>query len=145
MMNLLSVFVLGHGEEHFPFHPPLVHFPIAFYFLELLLLLFWVFRHDPAYLRFAKFAFWSGFVSMLLAIATGFIDAGGLKKILKDEEVREHFIGACSVLLVYGVRALLWLRTSESAKTFKLIQVAGAVIGVAAVAVTAFLGGGLVY
>ena len=64
--------------EHIVFHPPLVHFPIAFYCLELLLLLFWQAKKDPAHLRFARFSFKLGYLFMLAAIVAGLKDAGGL-------------------------------------------------------------------
>ena len=66
--------------ENIVFHPPLVHFPIAFYCLELLLLLFWRAKKDPAHLRFARFSFNLGYLFMLAAIVAGLKDAGGLAK-----------------------------------------------------------------
>jgi len=144
--NLLSFFVLAHGDkEMFHFHPPLVHFPIALYFLELLLLVIWAVKHEDDYRRFARFSFWIGYVLMFFTMAAGLIDAGGIKGIRGDEDVREHFIGACVVLLVYTARAFYWKLSDPASKRYRLFLVVGAVIGVSAVAVTAFLGGELVY
>ncbi|MBI3999808.1 MAG: hypothetical protein HY351_04255, partial [Candidatus Omnitrophica bacterium] len=61
-----------------PVHPMLVHFPIAFYFLELILLCGWAKRQDENYLNFARFTFRLGYLFMILAIVMGFLDAGGI-------------------------------------------------------------------
>ena len=126
--------------EHLVFHPPLVHFPIAFYCLELLLLLFWQARKDPAYLRFARFSFNLGYLFMLAAIAAGLKDAGGLSGI--TGKVRPHFYSAAAVFVVYTARAFVWkFAPKENSK----VQLAGALFGTAVVLLTAFLGGEIVY
>ncbi len=126
--------------EHMAFHPPLVHFPIAFYCLELLLLIFWQTKKDPAYLRFAQFSFRLGYILMLAAIAAGLKDAGGLSGI--SGKVRPHFYSALAVFVIYTVRAFVW-KFAPKEKTS--IQFAGALFGTAAVLLTAFLGGEIVY
>ena len=126
-------------EMEIVFHPPLVHFPIAFYFLELVLLLFWAARKDPAFLRFARFSFNLGFLFMLAAIVAGLVDAGGLQGI--KGKVRPHFYGAVTVFGIYTTRLFIW----RSAEKTSSIHLAGAVLGTLVVMLTAFLGSEIVY
>ena len=127
------------------YHPALVHFPIAFYFLELLLLTLWVWKKDDGYLRFGRFSFWLGYGLMLAAIVAGFVDAGGIKGIRGDEEVREHFFGAAALFSFYTVRAIYWKKAKSDFRGYRLILTLGALIGCGLVVFTAFLGSELVY
>src|SRR5262245_9691083 len=99
-----------------PLHPLLVHFPIAFYFLELLLLLFLVAKKDEDYHRFALFSIRLGFLFMLAAMAAGLFDAGGLSNALAHKKVRLHFLSADTLFLFYAARALYW-RFGNAAQT----------------------------
>ena len=134
------------AHEHavrFLFHPLLVHFPIAFYFLELILILFWIFRHDDAYKRFALFSFRFGYLAMLAALAAGWRDAGGWQNI--TGEVREHFLGAVSVFVFYTCRAFYWKLAKPEWPMDKWLQLAQVAIGYGLVVWTALHGGELVY
>ena len=83
-------------------HPALVHYPIAFYFLELLLLILWQAKKDPAYLRFSGFSFKLGYLFMLFAMVSGFITAGGFQGIVG--KVRPHALAAVSVFAIATIR-----------------------------------------
>ena len=72
-------------------HPILVHFPIAFYFLELVLLSLWRFKKDNSYFRFARFTFRLGYLFMILAMAAGLIDVKG-SNILQEKCERTYFL-----------------------------------------------------
>ncbi len=124
----------------FLLHPPVVHFPIAFYFLELLLLVFWAMKKDPTYKRFALFSFRLGYLFMLAALVAGYIDAGGLVP-----AVQAHFLAAMSVVVFYTVRAFFWRFGNENLKIYGAFQVGGALLGNALVGWTAFLGGKLAF
>ena len=126
--------------EHLVFHPPLVHFPIAFYCLEFLLLILRQIKKDPAYLRFARFSFRLGYIFMLAAIAAGLKDAGGFSGIAG--KLRPHFYSAVAVFGIYTVRAFVW---KFAPKENTSVQFAGALLGTAVVLLTAFLGGEIVY
>ena len=76
-------------------HPVFVHFPIAFYFLELVLLVLWVSKEEQEYRRFACFSFWIGYLFMLIAMAAGLFDAGGFAGIRGS--VKRHVIAALIV------------------------------------------------
>ncbi len=134
------------GQEHglhFLFHPVLVHFPIAFYFLELILLLFWIRKQDQTYLRFALFSFKLGYCFMILAMVAGVIDAGGPNDI--QGRVRTHFFGAASVFALYTVRAFFWRFAKTEDRHYQVTHLLFALAGNILVALTGYLGGILVY
>ena len=125
------------------FHPILIHFPIAFYFLELLLLLFWAVKKNEEYRRFALFVFRAGYWGMLAAMLAGVIDSGGWEHIMKH--VKAHFFSAIGVFTVYTVRAFYWKLGDSNRSSYKKILLAGAFLGTLLVAVTGYFGGLLVY
>lgn len=127
----------------FLIHPVLVHFPIAFYFLELVLLLFWIARQDLSYLRFALFSFRAGYVFMILTVIAGFVDAGGFAHI--TGRVRTHVFAAASVFTLYTVRALFWRFARADEKSYPLTHILFALAGNLLVAITGYFGGMLVY
>ena len=125
------------------FHPIAVHFPIAFYFLELLLLLLWKAKHDAEKLRFARFAFSAGYLGMLAALIAGWIDAGGTTHLHGD--LLTHFLLASGVFLFYSLRAIYWRKAKSDARNFALILLSGSIAGCLLVTAAAFWGGKLVY
>ncbi len=129
--------------EHGLFHPALVHFPIAFYVLEFLLLIFWIVKRDSSYERFALFTFRLGYLAMLVAAAAGLLDAGGISGIVG--KVKPHFFAALSVLVFYTARALFWRFGKKNNAAYAKIQLAGAAIGTVLVLLTGFFGGEIVY
>lgn len=125
-----------------PIHPAIVHFPIAFYFLELFLLFLWIARREPAYRRFAFFSFRLGYLTMLLAMGAGLLDAKGIQGV--TGRVRTHAYAAVCVFVLYTLRAVLW-RFAGERRFSKWIHLLGAVVGSLSVVLTGFLGGRLVY
>jgi uncharacterized membrane protein len=134
---------LGGKEHKIVFHPPLVHFPIAFYFLEFVLILFWIVKKDEAFRRFALFSFRIGYLFMIAAMLAGYWDAGGIQNI--TGAVRTHALAAVSVFLLYTGRAFYWRFAKAELKNYRLIHLLWAALGTAAVFLTGYLGGGLVY
>ena len=126
-----------------PFHPIVVHFPIAFYCLELVLLLFWISKKDENYLRFALFSFRLGYLLMIAAMVAGFIDVRGLAHI--KGRVRTHFFAALSVFILYTVRAFFWRFGNMEDRNYRLTHVLFAATGNVLVALTGYFGGLLVY
>ena len=124
-------------------HPMFVHFPIAFYFLEFVLLVLWRVKKDETYRRFAAFTFWMGFFFMFVAAASGLYDAGGPSGI--HRKVKTHFIAAVVLLIFYAVRALYWRLGKKDAPSYASLQIAAAAIGYLVVILTGFLGGRIVY
>ena len=127
----------------FLFHPPLVHFPIAFYFLELVLLLFWAASKDAGYRRFALFSFRLGYLFMVAAAVAGLVDAGGWHKI--QGPVRTHFLSAAAVFGLYTARALYWRFAKEEGGRTQLFLILSALLGNILVSLTGYFGGKLVF
>ena len=127
----------------FYIHPIAVHYPIAFYFLELVLILIWIGKNDRVYLQFAKFAFKLGYLCMFLAAAAGLFDVGGFNHV--TGEVRVHFIAAMSVVVFYTIRALFWKFGKLEQPHYRLTQFLFAISGNILVAITGYFGGRLVY
>ena len=126
-----------------PLHPVLVHFPIAFYFLELVLLVFWISTRDGAYRRFADFSFCVGYFFMLMSIMAGLSDVEGFSNI--QGLTASHFYGAIGIFFIYTARGIYWRTASENQPAYAWIQVFGALVGNGWVAYTSYLGGRLVY
>ncbi len=124
-------------------HPIFVHFPIAFYFLELVLLVLWATREEQEYRRFAYFSFWLGYAFMLLAMTAGLFDAGGFAGV--RGAVKRHVTAALAVFTIYTARAVFYWAVRKEPEKYRLAKLAGALIGNAAVAYAGFLGGLVVY
>ena len=129
--------------EKFPFHPPLVHFPIAFYFLELVLLILWAAKKDEHYRRFALFTFRLGYLAMMAAMLAGLKDTGGIEGL--GGKVRPHFYAAMTVFCFYTLRAIFWKFGKENSTRYAFLLIASAVLGNFLVTLAGFLGGRLVY
>ena len=127
----------------FLLHPIAVHFPIAFYFLELVLLLIWFAKNDFQYLKFASFVFKVAYGSMLIAMAAGLYDTGGFGGI--EGGVRVHFFSAISVFIISTLRALFWRFGKPQQNHYRLTQILFALAGNILVVITGYFGGLLVY
>ena len=124
----------------FLFHPMLVHFPIALYYFEFLLIALWLLKKEETYLRFAFLAFKVAYVLMIAAMIAGYIDANGI-----NSRVLRHFTAAVSTFLVSSVRGFLWFRMRKSGTWNPWILGAGSVIGIILVSITGDLGGDMVF
>src|SRR3989338_4995162 len=108
-------------------HPVFVHFPIAFYFLELVLIILWIVKNEQEYRYFSYFSFWMGYAFMLLAMIAGLFDAGGLEGIRGS--VKRHVTMALVVFAVYTARAVFyWIMRREPEK-YRFVKLTGALIG----------------
>ncbi len=128
---------------NFLIHPITIHYPIAFYFLELILLFVWIRKNDPQYLRFASFVFKAGYFGMIIAICAGLFDAGGFDGI--QGRVKTHFIAAISVLIVQSSRALFWRFGKQEQAHYRMTQILFSLAGNIFIVITAYFGGALVY
>lgn len=122
------------------FHPPVVHFPIAFFVLELILLWLWLRRGDPAYRRFSLFSFRLGYGLMIPAMIAGLVDARGLPPV-----VRPHFFSALSLFLLSTVRAFHWKFQKGERRKDAVFLLAGALLACLLVGVTGYFGGKLAF
>ena len=130
-------------ESKIEIHPIMVHFPIAFYFLELLLIILWIRKNNPYYLDFARFVFRLGFFFMFLAAAAGLYDVGGFSHI--QGSVRTHFLAALSVIVLYTLYALFWRFAKPNDSSYRWSHLLFAAAGNVLIAITGYFGGLLVY
>lgn len=122
------------------FHPPVVHFPIAFFVLEFILLGLWLRRGDPAYRRFALFSFRLGYGLIIPTMIAGLVDAKGLPPV-----VRPHFVSALSLFLVSTGRAFQWRFQKGEGSKEVVFLLAGALLACLLVGVTGYFGGKLAF
>jgi uncharacterized membrane protein len=126
-----------------PIHPMLVHFPIAFFFLEFFLLLLWHFRKDDIYRGFAVLTFHLALLFLIPTLAAGWLAAGGWEHI--TGEVREHFFGAVSVAVIQSARGLYWQFGKPNDDKGRGLLILSAIAGLAAVIYTGYHGAEIVY
>lgn len=126
-----------------PPHPVLVHFPIAFFFLEAALLLRWVKENNSQHKYFALFVFKIAFAFLPAVIAAGIFDAGGFSGIRGP--VKAHFISGILLFLFSAARAWYWKFGREASPAYRFLLIGGSLLGILLVCVTSFLGGSLVY
>ena len=129
-----------HEAERALFHPMLVHFPIAFYFLEFFLLGLWKFKKEEHFLRFSFLAFRLAYVTMIIAMIAGYRDSGGI-----TPHVSKHFYSALSVFAVNTVRGAFWFRMNKKQAFCPWTLLIGSFICIILVSITGDLGGDLVY
>lgn len=124
------------------YHPYLVHFPIAFFLLEALLVLIWARTRNAKYQDFAYLTFRLGLVATVVAMIAGYVDAGGLNPM-----VRTHFYSALCLLVVNLVRWALFGRYRWNLYTSRTLGMGWflLLVSVALVIATGHLGGELVY
>ncbi len=127
------------------FHPLMVHFPIALCFFEFFLLALAAFKKDIAYLQFARLTFYVLTAGLAAALISGYHDAGGHIADLFAGGVKPHFFAACSLTALTAVRFVLWRQFSPSHPRCVVVHLCGSVLMMAAVSITAYFGGELVY
>ncbi len=126
-----------------PLHPMLVHFPIAFFVLELILLCLWRLKREESYRGFALLVFRMGYLFLIPVALAGLVDAGGLEGLKSG--VLTHFRAAAVLFGFYTLRALYWKWGKMETSAYAKIQIAGALVGNFLVGLTGYLGGLLVY
>lgn len=126
-----------------PIHPIFVHFPVAFYFLEMVMLIAWSVKKDAFYWRVSRVAFGWGYGLMFAAIAAGLWDIGGPANIRGT--VRTHVLGASVVLALTTVRAFHARAAATNPERHRALLLAGAVAVNIAVLITGYFGGLLAF
>lgn len=127
--------------DKFYLHPVLIHFPIAFYFLELLLLILFKIKKQERYRDFAGLSFKIGYLFMIPALIAGYIDAGGYINL--KGLVLTHFLLGIAMLVFATLRAA-YSRWGKAGRT-EAVQIAGALLLNILTALTGHFGAGLVY
>ena len=137
-LEALTVFVRA-----VTFHPAYAHFPIAFYFLEMGLLIGWATQGDQSYHFFSELAFELGYKFMLLTMLTGVVAAGGFEGIVGG--VARHFYYAIALFFFYSARRFYARKADVHTPYYPWLQLAGSIVGCLLMAWVAFYGGKLVY
>jgi uncharacterized membrane protein/nitrite reductase/ring-hydroxylating ferredoxin subunit len=129
-----------------PIHPMLVHFPIGFFILSLLLdLTTLLFSGTPFLLRSSFYAMLFGVITALLAAVPGFVDYSDIRNDHPGKRTATaHMTLNLLVVAVYGID--LGLRSSSLAD----LKVSAAplilsLVGVGLLSASGYLGGKLVY
>lgn len=131
--------------EQLVIHPVFVHFPIAFAVLEMITLIVAKRKNNPNYLQFAQFVFTCMLLSMPLALISGSIDAKGIKNILENEEIREHFIAAQAFFVFSIARFFHWRACNKKGCYPVALLIALSVLSTGLALLSGKLGGDLVY
>ncbi len=129
-----------------PFHPFTTHFPIAFYLLGVLLTLVSLWRASAEVERFAYWSFAFSWVATLVACLAGLIDQSQLAVAdPRHETVNAHITGAVALLILNGLLLYLRFRWPDVLTRYRWQYLGLMALGVAAVLITAWMGGELVY
>lgn len=124
-------------------HPPLVHFPIAFW--SLATLSGWVARFSdliPA--NFSFFLLIAGMITALPAVFSGFIEVGQIREETVAMKVAYAHIAAMGIASVLYLVSLL-LRLSEPTATPGLLSLGLSALGFVSLIAGGAMGGRLVY
>ncbi len=132
--------------NNLPIHPMLVHFPIALFCFEFFLLFWGYFKKRKDYLDLAQVSFFGAYLFLLTALVTGYFDAGGEIADLFEGSVKPHFYAAAVLFLISTVRLILWKTLGKSGQAgFVPVKLTGSALTVAALLVTGYWGGRIVY
>jgi uncharacterized membrane protein len=130
-----------------PLHPMVVHFPIALYLLGVLFTLGYLWRHTPDYERFAYWSFVLAWISVAVAALVGLVDLGSLAPDdPRRNSINNHITAGVALLIINGLVVyyrLRWADVLASSRRWAYLGLMAA--GAAAVTITGWLGGELVY
>jgi len=130
-----------------PYHPLVVHFPVALYFLGVLMTLGYLWRKEADFDRFAYWAFFLSWLAALVASLTGLVDKGQIPfDDPRQEAMNRHITFAVLFIVLDGLVVYHRFRWPDVATTSRRWVYFGLLAAAAiALAVTGWLGGELVY
>src|SRR5437764_986366 len=143
--QMLKDILEGKPLRH-PIHPMLVHFPIGFFILSLLLdLASFLFPDAPYILRSSFYAMLLGVITALIAAIPGFVDYGDIRNDHPGKRIATaHMTLNLLVVAVYGIN--LGLRSSSLADSkISMAALLLSLVGVGLLSASGHLGGKLVY
>jgi uncharacterized membrane protein len=130
-----------------PLHPAVVHFPIAFYLLGVLLTAGYLWRRAPDYERFAYWSFVLAWVGVGVAALLGLVDQAGLSPgDPRRDTINNHITGGVALLILNGLVVYYRFRWKDVLAGSRRWQYLGLMAaGAAVLALTGFWGAELVY
>ncbi len=130
-----------------PLHPAVVHFPIAFYLLGVLLTAASLWRRTPDTEHFAYWAFVLAWAGVGAAALFGLVDQAGLSPgDPRRDTLNNHITGGVALLSLNGLVVYYRFRWHDVLAGPRRRQYLGLMaLGVAVLALTGFWGGELVY
>ncbi len=130
-----------------PFHPLFVHFPIALYFLGVLLSAGYLWRKNADYERFGYWAFILSWIAAIVASVVGLIDRGQLAfDDPRQGAINAHVTPAIAFIVLNGLLLYMrfrWPGVLDSGR--KWLYLGLMAVGLAVIAFTGFQGGELVF
>jgi uncharacterized membrane protein len=130
-----------------PFHPVVVHFPIALYLLGVLFSAGFLWRRSPDYDRFAYWAFVLAWISVGVAAVVGLVDMGALAPgDPRRISLNNHITAGVGLLVINGLLVYYrfrWANVLTSARRWQYLALMA--VGVVVLVITGWLGGDLVY
>ncbi|HTL46554.1 MAG TPA: DUF2231 domain-containing protein [Verrucomicrobiae bacterium] len=129
--------------ETFLYHPPLVHFPIAFSFLEFLLLVLGRVKKNDEYFRFAFLTFVLCLLSLPFVVGAGFVDLGGFAG-LRNDRVQRHVFSALTFAVINLIRIPRWRQARQNPGASWASLAAGAAASALLAGLTGYFGGFLI-
>ncbi len=130
-----------------PLHPAVVHFPIALYLLGVLLTAGYLWRRAPDTERFAYWAFVLAWAGVGAAALLGLVDQASLSPgDPRRDTINNHITGGVALLILNGLVVYYRFRWKDVLTGSRRWQYLGLMAaGTAAVILTGFWGGELVY
>jgi uncharacterized membrane protein len=131
-----------------PFHPRLVHFPIALCLVGALFMALGLIRHRERWVGYGQISLLLGWLGVMAAVITGLIDQSGAPdEVAIRAIINQHITAGLALLIAVGL-ALYWpLRNkrlfSEGRARWGFLALL--LVIVALVAIEGWLGGKLVY
>lgn len=130
-----------------PIHPLFIHFPIALYFLGVLLTAGCIWRHNDDYERFAYWAFFLSWIAAIVASVMGLIDRGQLAfDDPRQSAINAHITPAIAFIVINGLLLYMrfrWADVLSSKRSWLYLGLMA--VGLAVIAFTGFQGGELVF
>ena len=129
-----------------PLHPMTVHFPIALYFLGVLLTIIFLWQGQAEVERFAYWSFMLSGLGAVVASLIGLIDQSRLD--LADPRranVNNHITAGVALMIINGLLVYLRFRWPDALTRRRWSYLGLTALGLTAVVITAWLGDELVY
>lgn len=129
-----------------PFHPLVIHFPIALYLLGVGFVLWHLWRQQPDFERFAYWLFFLSWIAAIVASLVGLVDKGRLAfDDPRQGAMNNHITTAIAFMVVNGLLLYTRFRWPDALRSRRWQYLGLLLLGVALITLTGRQGGELVY